>query len=148
MKTTSALLLALGLTVTAPNALRAEDKPAPAATEAVAKDLSAKEIAALLEAAKKDAKPTVLDVRTPDEYSGAHIAGAKNIDFMDDSFEAEVKKLDKKAPYVVHCAAGGRSAKAMAKLKALGFTNLLHMKDGFKAWQANGSPTVAGEEKK
>jgi len=56
---------------------------------------------------KDDPKVVVLDVRTPEEYKGGHIAGAKNIDFNGDDFEKQIAALDKSKTYVVHCAAGG-----------------------------------------
>lgn len=86
----------------------------------------------------KDGKITVLDVRTPDEYKEGHIAGAKNIDFTDNSFESEAAKLDKTKTYLVHCQAGGRSTKSLEVLKKLGFQSVYHLDGGFKDWKGEG----------
>ena len=82
----------------------------------------------------------VLDVRTPGEFAGGHIAGATNIDFLADGFSEKVAKLDRAKTYLVHCASGGRSTRCLPQLTKLGFTNLVHLDGGFKAWQAAGNP--------
>jgi rhodanese-related sulfurtransferase len=83
----------------------------------------------------------VLDVRTPDEFSEGHIAGAKNIDFLDEAkFKAEAAKLDKSRTYLVHCQAGGRSSKSLKILQELGLKSLIHLDDGFGGWSDNGLP--------
>ncbi len=47
-------------------------------------------------------KVTVLDIRTPEEFKEGRIEGAVNIDFNGKDFEAEIAKLDKTKPYLVH----------------------------------------------
>lgn len=96
------------------------------------------------EAAKiiADGKAAVIDVRTPDEFKDGHIQGAKNIDIMSKDFEAQVAKLDKTQPTLVHCQAGGRSTRALPVFEKLGFTHLIHLDDGFGGWQAAGKPVV------
>ena len=82
----------------------------------------------------------MLDVRTPEEFKEGHIAGAKNVDFLGDDFEEKVGKLDPSKPYIVHCAAGGRSARALEKLTAAKLPKVYHMPAGFKGWQEAGKP--------
>lgn len=96
------------------------------------------------EAAKiiADGKVAVIDVRTPDEFKDGHIKGAKNIDIMSKDFEAELAKLDKTQPTLVHCQAGGRSTRALQVFEKLGFTNLIHLDEGFGGWEAAGKPVV------
>ena len=96
------------------------------------------------EAAKiiADGKVAVVDVRTPDEFKDGHIKGAKNIDIMSSDFEAQLGKLDKTQPTLVHCQAGGRSTRALPIFEKLGFTNLIHLDDGFGGWQSAGKPVV------
>lgn len=100
-------------------------------------DLNSKEAAARLQS---DSSIQVLDVRRPDEYSAGHIQGAKNINFMDDGFKAGLEGLDRNATYLMHCAAGGRSARALETFKELGFTSILHMTDGMNGWIDSGLP--------
>jgi len=80
-------------------------------------------------------KVAVVDVRTSEEYSLAHIEGAKNINFKGAGFEQELAKLDKKQPVLVHCAAGGRSTKSLATFKKLGFEQVIHLDGGFTAYE-------------
>lgn len=96
------------------------------------------------EAAKiiADGKVAVIDVRTPDEFKDGHIQGAKNIDIMGNDFEAQLGKLDKTQPTLVHCQAGGRSTRALKVFEKLGFTNLIHLDEGFGGWEAAGKPVV------
>ena len=96
------------------------------------------------EAAKiiADGKVAVIDVRTPDEFKDGHIKGAKNIDIMSKDFETQLGKLDKTQPTLVHCQAGGRSTRALPIFEKLGFTNLIHLDDGFGGWEAAGKPVV------
>lgn len=96
------------------------------------------------EAAKiiADGKVAVIDVRTPDEFKDGHIQGAKNIDIMANDFEAQLGKLDKTQPTLVHCQAGGRSTRALKVFEKLGFKNLIHLDEGFGGWAAAGKPVV------
>jgi phage shock protein E len=72
----------------------------------------------------------VIDVRTPEEYSGGHLSSATNlpIDAFADHL-AEVDKLvagDKDRPVVVYCAKGGRAARAKAQLEAAGYSHVVN----------------------
>jgi phage shock protein E len=80
----------------------------------------------------------ILDVRTPREFRGSRLAGAKNIDFNARNFEKELAALDKEKTYLVHCAVGGRSAKAVEKMKQMNFKSVLHLDGGLKAWEKAG----------
>lgn len=83
-----------------------------------------------------------IDVRTPAEFSAGHVKGAKNIDVQAATFDAEVGKLDKSKTYVVYCKSGNRSAQAITKMKALGFTSLIDGK-GFDALRQAGVEVAA-----
>ncbi|HEX5356974.1 MAG TPA: rhodanese-like domain-containing protein [Aquabacterium sp.] len=81
----------------------------------------------------------VIDVCEPAEFAAAHVAGAKNIPLGD---IASGKGLpgNKKLPLVVVCAAGSRSAKAVAQLKAMGYENAQSLGGGLKAWREANLP--------
>ena len=81
----------------------------------------------------------VLDVRTAKEYEAGHMPGAINIDVNAADFEQKVRKLDPSKTYLVHCAAGVRSAKACQKLDKLNFGHLYNLEGGFKAWEKAGN---------
>jgi rhodanese-related sulfurtransferase len=126
-----ACVIALAVSLRPARAGQDEKKPPANVTHADAK-----------EAAKLVAKSevVVLDVRTPGEYSAGHITGATNIDFLAGDFSERLAKLDREKSYLVHCASGGRSTRALPQLSKLGFKHVVHLDGGFKAWQAAGNP--------
>ncbi len=86
------------------------------------------------------ARCTLLDVRTPEEYAEGHIAGAKNIVWNPESFEAQVCDLPKDSACAVYCRSGGRSAQARVFLLALGFSDVEELSGGILAWEKAGFP--------
>ena len=80
----------------------------------------------------------LIDVRTPDEYKAGHIANAKNINFYDADFKAQMDKLDKSKVIAVYCGVGGRSGKASTILTQLGFKTIYDLQGGMSAWKAKG----------
>ncbi len=80
----------------------------------------------------------LVDVRTPEEYSEGFIEGFQNIDFMSDSFEKNIDKLDKTKPVVVYCKAGGRSAKCSKKMLDAGFVKIYDLDGGITKWKYEG----------
>lgn len=88
----------------------------------------------------RDKHNVVLDVRTKKEYEAGHIPGAVNLDVNSTDFRQKVSKLDKDKVYLVHCAAGVRSARACAALEQLGFKDLADLTSGFKGWEKAGKP--------
>ena len=84
----------------------------------------------------------LIDVRTPKEYNEGHIKNAENIDFYNDQFYDDMSKLDKTKPLYIYCRSGGRSGKAAAKLKELGFKEVYDLQGGILDWQKNGLEIV------
>ena len=80
----------------------------------------------------------LIDVRTSKEYADGHILNSKNIDFLDENFELYVQKLDKKAPVIVYCQSGGRSAKSALKLRLNSFVKIYDLEGGFSKWLSEG----------
>lgn len=77
----------------------------------------------------------ILDVRSVAEFSGGALPGAIHVSIGDSAFQQKLGKLDKDKPVLVYCAGGFRSRKAVAVLKALGFTNIQHLHRGYHSWQ-------------
>ena len=88
----------------------------------------------------REKKFTVLDVRTADEFKAGHIPGAVNLDVLDAGFAQQLAALDKAKTYLVHCAAGRRSANAAEEMKQLGFKSVVDLTPGFNGWKAAGKP--------
>jgi phage shock protein E len=120
----------------ATNVIQAEDqKIAPKGYY----DMGSPQAAAML---KKFPGFVILDIRTPGEFAAGHLKGAKNIDFRSNNFAAQIKKLDKKKGYLVHCASGGRSGNSMKQFKSQGFTTIYHIEDGYRGWMTAKLPVV------
>ena len=77
----------------------------------------------------------LVDVRTAEEYEAGHIEEALNIDFFAENFLAQFEDFDKTIPIYIYCRSGNRSGKATKKLKDLGFSTIIDLKGGFKAWK-------------
>jgi phage shock protein E len=101
------------------------------------KNISIQDAAKLI---KQDTNVVVLDVRTPKEFEAGHIKGATNINVFDKEFAQKIEALDKSKTYIVHCQSGGRSAKACDQIKPMKFKHVLHMNQGFGAWEQAGLP--------
>ena len=84
----------------------------------------------------------LIDIRTPDEFNSGHLEEAVNINFYDKDFLEQMSTYDKNEALFLYCRSGGRSAKASAKLKDMGFTKIIDLKGGIKAWQKQGFKIV------
>lgn len=83
----------------------------------------------------------LIDVRQPDEYAFASIAGAKLIPLGE--IISRMDELDQTRETVIHCKMGGRSARAIEMLEASGFKgSLANLVGGITAWSNDVDPTV------
>lgn len=82
----------------------------------------------------------VLDIRTPEEFAGGHLAGAINIDYYADDFEAQLRQLDLEVPYVMYCNSGNRSSNALPVMDSIGFDEVYELDGGIQAWYSAGLP--------
>ena len=87
--------------------------------------------------ARLDAKTptTLVDVREQHEFNAGYIPGAVHIPRGFLEIQAEGKLPDRKAPLVVYCAGGTRSAFAAKTLSELGYENVLSANPGFVRWK-------------
>lgn len=69
----------------------------------------------------------LIDVRTKEEFSNGKIENAQNICITNSDFIAKAELLDKNKPVYLYCKSGGRSAKAAAVLKEMGFKVIYDM---------------------
>jgi rhodanese-related sulfurtransferase len=130
-------LAALAAPLSAQDAPKATPAPATPAAAAAPKSVTVDEAQKLLQG---DPKIVVIDVRSAAEFKSGHIAGAKNIDIMAPDFAQQIAALDKDGTYLVHCASGGRSARACKAPEVLQLKSVYHMNQGFKAWELAGKP--------
>ena len=69
----------------------------------------------------KASKQTIVDVRTPEEYKGGHVAGSINIPLQ--QVPARLNEFaDLPQPLVLCCTSGNRSGQAVAYLREQGIT--------------------------
>ncbi len=83
---------------------------------------------------RENANIVIIDVRTRDEFGYNHLKGAINIplqNICEDNMKRYVKS--KKSVIIVYCEYGGRSKKAMNKLKKMGYENVYNLDGGIEA---------------
>jgi sulfur-carrier protein adenylyltransferase/sulfurtransferase len=85
--------------------------------------------------------PVIVDVREPAEFDICRIPGARLIPLG--QLPARLGELDPAAEIVLHCKAGGRSAKATALLRERGFTQVRNLSGGILGWIDQVDPTQA-----
>ncbi len=77
----------------------------------------------------------LLDVRTVDEFTEAHIGEPINIDIFKEDFADKIGELDKDKNYLVYCRSGRRSASACIFMAENGFSGeLFNLEGGILAW--------------
>ncbi len=77
----------------------------------------------------------IIDLRTPEEIVDGKIdQEAFEIDFYAKDFEEQLNRLNKDQSYLIYCRSGGRSGKAIPKMKKLGFTSIYHLDGGYSSW--------------
>jgi rhodanese-related sulfurtransferase len=114
-------------------------------TAQMIKDVSAAEAFSLVKKLGGDPHFIILDVRTDGEYTQGHIQDALNIDYRSSDFSKKLEELDRNDTYLLYCASGGRSAKALEIMRELGFMNIYHLSKGFMSWQDAGLPVSVGK---
>ena len=87
--------------------------------------------------------PLLVDVRTPVEYGEKRIEGSVNIPL--NRLPAELEKIPRDRPVLLHCAAGYRSSVAASLLERRGYPHVSEMAGGVAAWEAAGLPLVRSE---
>lgn len=117
--------------------------PAPAGTasSAPAPAGSSRKVEVVTLKADLEAKavPVLVDVRTPGEYAGGHVAGAVNIPI--DRLGARLGELESyrgREVYLI-CEVGGRSASAARTMEAAGW-KVVDVAGGTSAWRSAGYP--------
>jgi rhodanese-related sulfurtransferase len=87
------------------------------------------------------ATPTMIDVRSAEDFTAGHIDGTVNIAI--NAFLADQTLLPAKdAPVVVLCQGGHRGALALMALRMLGWTDVRNLSGGINGWVAAELPLV------
>ncbi|MGW1681513.1 rhodanese-like domain-containing protein [Saccharopolyspora sp. NPDC002376] len=89
----------------------------------------------------------LIDVRTPGEFTAAHIPGSHNVPL--DLLRANRAELtaDHSDPVVLVCGSGVRAETARGLLGDAGFKQLTVLKGGITAWDQQGAPVSRGTDR-
>ena len=89
-----------------------------------------------------------LDVREDHEYAKDHAKGARHLGrgILERDIETEIP--DTHAPIILYCGGGYRSALAAGSLIEMGYTNVVSMDGGIRAWREAGYPIEKVKRKK
>ena len=87
---------------------------------------------------------TVVDVRSDGEWSAGHLQGARHLPLSTLELALPASDLDRGQPVLLHCASGGRAARANRQFTAAGFTDVRVLRPGgYNELSEAGLPTVA-----
>ena len=103
--------------------------------------MTQEQLLSLQQAAKAPAY-TLLDVRSAEEYSEGHIAGAVNIAHGQLTDKLGLLSQDKDRLIIVYCRSGRRAGIAENILKDNGYTNVKHLDGDMKGWLSNERPVT------
>lgn len=118
---------------------QAEDMPTYSQLAAV-KQMDPSGLAGILGSPSERSKVMLLDVRTPEEFTGelGHIEGAMLMPVTDVAARASELEPVKDKTIVTVCRSGVRSTSAAAVLAGLGFPNTANLRGGMVAWREAG----------
>ncbi|ARN74038.1 rhodanese-like domain-containing protein [Oceanicoccus sagamiensis] len=84
--------------------------------------------------------PTIIDVRTAEEFQQGHVPGAIHVPY--DNYKNALQALGLKAAdeVVVYCEKGGRAKKVEHYLEQQGFGEVRHLEGDMSAWRSASLP--------
>ena len=85
-------------------------------------------------------KPVLIDVREDNEWAAGHAAGALHLGKGIIERDIESKIPDKSAKMVLYCGGGFRSALAADALQQMGYTDIISLDGGWRAYQESDLP--------
>lgn len=86
---------------------------------------------------------SVLDLRTEKEWAEeGRLPKATLVNYFRANLRAHLAGLDRKRPYLLYCAIGGRARLAAEEMAELGFTEVYLLEGGLNAWKAEGKLVV------
>ena len=86
----------------------------------------------------------LVDVREESEWARGRLPGALHL--SKGVIERDIEKVipEKSAPIVLYCGGGFRSALAADNLQKMGYTSVISMDGGWRAWTEAGYPVEGG----
>jgi rhodanese-related sulfurtransferase len=86
----------------------------------------------------------LVDVREDSEYAKDHLPGAIHLGKGIIERDIEAKAPDTATKVVLYCGGGFRSALAADNLQKMGYTNVISMDGGIRAWREKHYPLTHG----
>ena len=86
------------------------------------------------------AKPILIDVREESEWAAGHAAGAIHLGKGVIERDIETQIPDKQTQLVLYCGGGFRSALSADALQQMGYTGVISLDGGWRAYQQSGLP--------
>jgi rhodanese-related sulfurtransferase len=88
----------------------------------------------------RDETAHFFDVREDHEFAKDHAKGARHLGKGIIERDIETLVSDRQASIILYCGGGYRSALAADALRQMGYTNVVSMDGGIKAWREAGYP--------
>jgi rhodanese-related sulfurtransferase len=82
----------------------------------------------------------LIDVREDNEWAAGHARGAEHLGRGVIERDIEARYPDKSTELILYCGGGFRSAMSADNLQRMGYTNVVSMAGGWRAWQGAGAP--------
>ena len=120
--------------------------PDPTTTRTTPRRPAALEPHALHEWMAADDQPRLLDVRTPAEFTTAHIPGSYNVPLPLLREHRDELRTHLDDDVVLVCRSGARATQAETLLGSTGLANLHVLTGGVSAWEAAGCPLNRGAQ--
>lgn len=93
-----------------------------------------------------EARPLVLDARTPEEHAVSHLPGAVSAPDAESALTA-IRNTGAETPVVVYCSVGWRSSDLVQQLRDRGVEKVWNLEGSIFQWANEGRPVVRnGEE--
>ena len=111
--------------------------------ESDAPEMSAGELSARM---ASEARPVILDVRTPKEYAAGHLPGAINVPHKTLPGRLAEILAFRDREVVLYCERGKRSVMATAVTREAGFSSVWHLQGHMVGWRGQGLPEREGTD--
>jgi rhodanese-related sulfurtransferase len=83
----------------------------------------------------------LVDIRPADAFNAGHVPQARSVPLSE--LDKKAPALPKNKPIIVMCDIGRSAIGAATRLRALGFTEVVTLEGGLKAWMTAGLPVTA-----
>lgn len=108
--------------------------------DAARRNVEETDVAGYLKLQESGAEHILIDTREESEWGRGHLPGAIHMSKGVIERDIVARVPDKSAKLVLYCGGGFRSALAGENLKRMGYTDVISMDGGWRAWTEAGLP--------